>query len=38
MKEFGTEKWFSEFNFDQKKGDKNELGCTKIADKERIQG
>ena len=36
MKEFDTEKWFSKFNFDQKKGGKNELCCTKIAYKEQI--
>ena len=34
MKEFDTDKWFSNFDFDQKNGDKNKLGCTKIADKE----
>ena len=38
MKEFDTEKWLSKFDFDQKKGNGNELGCTKIADKEQIQG
>ena len=38
MKEFDTEKWFCKFEFDQKKGNKNELGCTKIADIEQIQG
>ena len=37
MKEFDTEKWFSKFNFDQKKGGENELGCTKIADQEQMQ-
>ena len=36
MKEFDTENWFNKFNFDSKKGGENELGYTKIADKERI--
>ena len=38
MKEFDTETWFNKFDFDQKKGGKNELGYTKIADEEQIQG
>ena len=37
MKEFDTEKWFSKFKFDQKKGGKIELGCTKLANREQIQ-
>ena len=31
MKGFDTDKWFSKFVFDQKKGGKNELCSTKIA-------
>ena len=37
MKEFDTTEWFNKFDFDQKKGGENELGSTKIADKEQIQ-
>ena len=36
MKKFDLEKWFNKFNFDKKKGGKNKLGCTKIAEKEQI--
>ena len=38
MEEFDTEKQFSKFDFDQKQGGENELGCTKISNKGQIQG
>ena len=38
MDEFGTEKQLTKFDFDYKKGVKNELGCTKISNKGQTQG